>query len=400
MDKNDKLLTDVRVIDLTRVLAGPYCTMLLADMGADVIKIEAPSRGDDTRQWGPPFTKSGMSAYFISANRNKRSLTLNLKSVEAMDILKILIKNADVVVDNFKVGTLEKMGLSYAEMQGIKPDIIYCTITGFGSSGPYATRPGYDFIVQAMGGLMSLTGDVEGRPYRVGVAIADLLTGIYASNAITAALYGREKSGKGQRIDASLLDSQVATLSYVASNYLNSGKPPTRMGNGHPNIVPYQDFAASDGYFAFASGNDLQWKNFCKAVGKESWISDERFVSNPKRVENRALLVPLMDTLFKTKTVDEWLKICEEAGIPAAPINSIDQVFEDAQVNARDLILEGKLSSGDHFKMAGGPLKLDGEGAEIRLPPPALGEHNQSILGEILKFSDYHIAKLAKSGVI
>lgn len=400
MKNNDKLLTRVRVIDLTRVLAGPYCTMLLADMGADVIKIEAPGRGDDTRQWGPPFTPSGMSAYFISANRNKRSLTLNLKSPEGISILKKLIVDADVVVDNFKVGTLEKMGLSYADMQSIKPNIIYCTITGFGSSGPYATRPGYDFIVQAMGGLMSLTGDIEGRPYRVGVAIADLLTGIYASNAITASLYSRENTGKGQRIDASLLDSQVATLSYVASNYLNSGEPPTRMGNAHPNIVPYQDFEASDGYFAFASGNDLQWKKFCKAVGKDNWINDERFASNPKRVENRELLVPLLETLFKSKRVEEWLSICEEAGIPAAAINTIDQVFEDPQVKARRLILDGKLSSGDPYKMAGGPLKLDGKGAEIRLPPPELGEHNQAILGEILNFSDSEITDLANSGAI
>lgn len=400
MSEKTKLLKGVRVVDLTRVLAGPYCTMLLGDMGADIIKIEAPGRGDDTRQWGPPFTPSGMSAYFISANRNKRSLTLNLKSAEGMSILKKLVAEADVVVDNFKVGTLEKMGLSYAAMQEIKQDIIYCTITGFGNSGPYSHRPGYDFIVQAMGGLMSLTGAIEGRPYRVGVAIADLLTGIYASNAITAALFAREKSGEGALIDASLLDSQVATLTYVASNYLNSGIAPERLGNGHPNIVPYQDFEANDGFFSFASGNDLQWGNFCLAVDREEWITDEQFASNPKRVENRNLLIPLLDAIFRQKSVAEWLEICEASGIPAAPINNIDQVFEDPQVKARDLILEGKLSSGDEFRVAGGALKLNGEGTTIRIPPPALGEHNENILIELLGLSTEEIEGLRKSGAI
>ncbi len=400
MSDSNELLKGTRVVDLTRVLAGPYCTMLLGDMGADIIKIEAPGRGDDTRQWGPPFTQSGMSAYFISANRNKRSLTLNLKSADGMSILKNLVAEADVVVDNFKVGTLEKMGLSYAEMQEIKQDIIYCTITGFGNSGPYAHRPGYDFIVQAMSGLMSLTGAIEGRPYRVGVAITDLLTGIYASNAITAALFSREKTGKGTRIDASLLDSQVATLTYVASNYLNSGKAPERLGNGHPNIVPYQDFEANDGFFAFASGNDLQWSKFCKAVGEDDWISDESFASNPKRVENRYVLIPMLDALFRQKSVAQWLEICEASGIPAAPINNIDQVFEDPQVKARDLVLEGKLSSGDEFRVAGGPLKLNGEGATIRIPPPALGEHSEKILSEMLGLTAEEIEGLKKSGAI
>jgi crotonobetainyl-CoA:carnitine CoA-transferase CaiB-like acyl-CoA transferase len=400
MSAKHNLLDGIRVIDLTRVLAGPYCTMLLGDMGADIIKIEAPERGDDTRQWGPPFTASGMSAYFISANRNKRSLTLNLKSSDGMSILKQMVADADVVVDNFKVGTLKKMGLSYAQMQALNNDIIYCTITGFGNSGPYSHRTGYDFIVQAMSGLMSLTGEIEGRPYRVGVAIADLLTGIYASNAITAALYSRERSGEGTLIDASLLDAQVATLSYVASNYLNSGKAPERLGNGHPNIVPYQDFEASDGFFAFASGNDLQWSKFCKAVGKEEWITDEQYASNPKRVQNREMLIPLLDVLFREKSVAEWLQICEQTGIPAAPINTIDQVFSDPQVKARDLVLEGKLSAGDKFRMAGGPFKLNGEGASIRIPPPALGEHSEDILGEMLGLSKKEIIKLKESGAI
>lgn len=395
-----KLLAGVRVVDLTRVLAGPYCTMLLGDLGADVLKIEAPGRGDDTRHWGPPFTESGMSAYFISANRNKRSLTLNLKSDRGIEILKGLIKTADVVVDNFKTGTLERMGISYAEMQSLKPDIIYCTITGFGTTGPDADKPGYDFIVQAMGGLMSLTGPIDDRPYRVGVAISDLLTGLYASNAINAALLHRERHGEGQRIDASLLDSQIATLSYVASNYLNSGEAPTRLGNGHPNIVPYQDFKSKDGYFAFASGNDSQWKKFCAAVDKQDWSADDRFATNPQRVKNRTILVPLLEKLFEQKSIAEWLEICEKSGIPAAPINTIDQVFADPQVLARNLIVDGKLTAGDPFKVAGAPYQLNGEGAEIRFPPPALGEHNQEILRSDLGLTEQEIESLQADGVI
>lgn len=394
------LLANVRVVDLTRVLAGPYCTMMLGDMGADVIKIEAPERGDDTRQWGPPFTESGMSAYFISANRNKRSLTLNLKAEAGMRVLKDLVRQADVVVDNFRVGTLEKLGLSYAEMQKLNPAVIYCTITGFGYSGPYAQKPGYDFIVQALGGLMSLTGPEDGRPYRVGVAIADLLTGIYACNAITAALYAREQSGTGQRIDASLFDSQVATLSYVASNYLNSGEAPTRYGNGHPNIVPYQDFKARDGYVAFAAGNDLQWSKFCQAVGKEQWIEDERFSTNPKRVENRNILIPLLEELFASRSVAEWLEICDEAGIPAAPINTIDQLFEDPQVAARDLIWKAETGEGEEVRMVGSPLGLVEAPSQLRYPPPQLGEHNDEILSDLLGYAQDVIADLRDEGVI
>ena len=400
MSEGRGLLQKVRVLDLTRVLAGPYCTMMLGDLGADVIKIEAPGRGDDTRQWGPPFTKSGMSAYFISANRNKRSVTLNLKSDEGMQILKDLLKISDVVVDNFRVGTLEKMGLSYEEMQEIKPDIIYCTITGFGYSGPYSHKPGYDFIVQALSGLMSLTGPVDGRPQRVGVAIADLLTGIYACNAITAALYAREQSGNGQRIDSSLFDSQVATLSYVASNYLNSGEAPKRLGNAHPNIVPYQDFKASDGSVAFAAGNDLQWGKFCIAAGKDEWVEDERFATNPKRVENREILVPLLDELFAKRSVEAWLKLCDQAGIPAAPINSVDQVFEDPQAAARDLVMETELQSGDKVRMAGSPLNTVENPPELFSPPPQLGEHNEEVLRELLDYKSEDIRRLESENII
>jgi crotonobetainyl-CoA:carnitine CoA-transferase CaiB-like acyl-CoA transferase len=391
-------LHGVRILDLTRVLAGPYCTMMLGDMGADVIKVEEPSKGDDTRQWGPPFTASGMSAYFISANRNKRSLTLNLKRAEGMAVLRELVAHSDVLVENFKAGTLEKLGLDYDEMQTLRPGLVYCTITGYGYTGPYKDRPGYDFIVQALGGLMSVTGPPAGEPVRVGVAIADLLTGIYACNAITAALFARERTGEGQRIDVSLLDSQVATLSYVASNYLNSGVAPQRLGNAHPNIVPYQSFEASDGHLAFAAGNDGQWARFCRAAGQDDWIEDERFATNPKRVENRDVLVALLNAVFAERTVVEWLAICEEAGVPAGPINAIPQVFEDPQVLARDMIWETKGKDGETLRMAGTPLKTLSDPPTLRYPPPQHGEHTQEVLAGLLGYDEERIVSLRASG--
>ncbi|HLE05633.1 MAG TPA: CoA transferase, partial [Anaerolineales bacterium] len=276
-DKPQPLLEGIRVIDLTRVLAGPFCTMLLGDLGADVIKVEVPGRGDDTRQWGPPFTPQGESAYFLSANRNKRSLTLNLKSEQGLNILRELIASGDVLIENFRAGTLEGWGLDYDALQQLRPGLIYCTITGYGYTGPYSQRPGYDFIVQAMSGFMSVTGPAEGEPFRAGVAIADLASGIFACNAVLASLFARERSGRGQRIDISLLDCQVALMSYVASNYLVSGEPPKRYGNAHPNIVPYEVFRGSDDYFAFAAGNDAQWAKFCRQVDHAEWATDPRF---------------------------------------------------------------------------------------------------------------------------
>ena len=397
MSDTPGLLEDIRVIDLTRILAGPYCTMMLGDLGADVIKIEAPEKGDDTRHWGPPFTKSGQSAYFISTNRNKRSITLNIKSDEGIEVLKDLISKGDVLVDNFRTGTLERIGLDYKTLQGINPELVYCTITGYGYTGPYKDKPGYDFMAQAIGGLMSITGPEDGEPVRVGIAVIDLVTGIYSSNAIVAALYAREKTGKGQRIDMSLLDSQVAFLSYAASNFLVSGENPKRYGNAHPNIVPYQSFLASDKHIAFAAGNDSQWKKFCTEIGREELIANQKFNTNKARVANREELILLLEEIFLTKTADEWIAICENIGIPAAPINSIQEVFADPQVVARERVTNIESAEDGLLPLLASPLNIPTNPPTIRRPPPKLGEHNEEILKKVLNYSDEKIRSVITS---
>ena len=400
MTTNNALLDGIRVIDLTRVLAGPYCTMMLGDLGADVIKIEMPDRGDDTRHWGPPFTEGGQSAYFISTNRNKRSITLNLKSSGGMETLKDLIREADIVVENFRTGTLEKLGLDYDSMKKIRPGVIYCTITGYGYSGPYKDRPGYDFMAQALGGLMSITGPAGGEPVRVGVAAVDLVTGMFASNAIIASLFARGRTGEGQRIDMSLLDSQIAFLSYAASNYLVSGKKPTRMGNAHPNIVPYQSFKAKDKYIAFAAANDIQWKKFCQAVNHDEWVSDERYATNQDRVKNREQLIPLLDSLFSERTASDWIELCIEIGIPAAPINEIDEVFNDPQVKSRNRVVWVDHPDDKAIPLIASPMNILTSPTAIRYPPPSLGEHTEEILHELLGYSKEKINDLRSSGAI
>lgn len=388
------------MIDLTRVLAGPFCTMLLGDLGADVIKVEVPGRGDDTRQWGPPFTPQGESAYFLSANRNKRSLTLNLKSEQGLNILRELIAGGDVLIENFRAGTLEGWGLDYDALQQLRPGLIYCTITGYGHTGPYAQRPGYDFIVQAMSGFMSVTGPAEGEPFRAGVAIADLASGIFACNAVLASLFARERSGRGQRIDISLLDCQLALMSYVASNYLVSGEPPKRYGNAHPNIVPYEVFRGSDDYFAFAAGNDAQWAKFCRQVGRADWAADPRFATNPARLENRIVLVGLLNELFAGRPVAEWLALCEQIGLPAGPINSIDRVLADPQILARGMRLEVAHATEGNLPILGSPLAIPTAPVKVRLAPPTLGQHTDGILGELLGYDPAAIAALRESGVV
>ncbi len=394
------LLEGVRVLDLSRVLAGPYCTMMLGDLGADIIKVEAPGLGDDTRHWGPPFAQGGESAYFLCVNRNKRSLTLNLKSERGLQILRELIRQSDILVENFRVDTLEKWGLDYDALQEIHPGLIYCTITGYGYTGPYRHLPGYDFIIQAQGGVMSITGPEEGVPYKVGVAIADITAGLYACNAILAALFEHQRSGRGQRIDISLLDSQLAWLANVGSNYLVSGEKPQRYGNAHPNIVPYQTFKARDGYFALGIGNDSQWRQFCQKAGRIEWAEDARFKTNADRVRNRGELIPKLDDLFAQSEIEHWLSILGSIGIPCGPINSIDQVMDDPQVLSREMVIEVEHPTAGSIKMVASPLKIPTAPPVVRLAPPMLGEHSPQILHELLGMDEHSVAKLREAGVV
>jgi formyl-CoA transferase len=398
--QNNSLLHGIRIIDLTRVLAGPYCTMMLGDLGADVIKIEMPGRGDDTRAWGPPYTASGQSAYFLSTNRNKRSLTLNLKTEAGLDILKGLIRQGDVLVENFRAGTLAGWGLDEAALQQLRPGLIYATITGYGYDGPYRDKAGYDFMVQAMGGLMSVSGPVDGEPTRAGVAIADLATGMFAGSAILAALFRRERTGEGQRIDMALLDSQVALMSYVASNYMVTGDLPQRYGNGHPNIVPYQEFKAQDQYFAFAAGNDGQWQKFCRAVDRPQWANDERFATNAARVQNRTEVIARLNELFATRPAVEWMALCDEIGLPTGPINNIAQVLDNPQVRARQMQVEMEDEENGRIPLLASPLKIPTAPTDVRLPPPHLGQHSDTILQELLGYEADQIATLREAGIV
>ncbi len=388
------------MLDLSRVLAGPYCTMILGDLGADVIKVEAPGLGDDTRHWGPPFARGGESAYFLCVNRNKRSLTLNLKSAQGQEILRQLIRQSDILIENFKVGTLEKWGLDYETLQQLHPGLIYCTITGYGYTGPYRNLPGYDFIIQAQGGVMSITGPGQGEPYKVGVAIADITAGLFACNAVLAALFEHQRTGRGQRIDISLLDTQVAWLANVGSNYLVSGEKPERYGNAHPNIVPYQTFTAADGYFALAVGNDSQWRQFCSEVGKQEWAEDPRFITNAERVKNRKILIPLLDELFSGAEISHWLAVLEKIGVPCGRINSVEQVMSDPQVRERGMVIDVEHPTAEKVKMVASPLKIPTAPVVVRLPPPMLGEHSEEILGELLGYSQQAIQHLRETQVI
>jgi formyl-CoA transferase len=398
--EDPSLLSGVRVLDLSRVLAGPYCTMLLGDLGAEIIKLEAPGLGDDTRQWGPPFTPGGESAYFLCVNRNKRSITLNLKSEKGLSILKELVQKSDILVENFRVGTMEKWGLGYEDLQKLKPGLIYCTITGYGYTGPYRNLPGYDFIIQAQGGVMSITGPEQGEPYKVGVAIADITAGLFACNAILAALFEHQRSGKGQRIDISLLDSQVAWLANVGSNYLVSGEKTRRYGNAHPNIVPYQTFKARDGYFALGIGNDGQFRQFCQKAGMPELADDLRFRTNADRVKNRNELIPRLEQLFIQSDISHWLQILGEIGVPCGPINSIEQVMADPQVLAREMVIEVEHPLAGAVKMVASPLKIPTAPPVLRLPPPMLGEHTAQVLQELLGYDESAVADLRNAQVI
>lgn len=403
-------LSHIRVLDLSRVLAGPWAGQVLADLGAEVIKVERPGVGDDTRHWGPPYLKdaegkdTSEAAYFLTANRNKQSLTIDFTQPEGQRIVRELAGQCDVVLENFKVGGLAAYGLDYASLKALNPRLIYCSITGFGQDGPYAKRAGYDFMVQGLGGLMSLTGrsdEEEGAgPMKVGVALTDILTGLYASVGVLAALNHREQTGIGQHVDLALLDVQVACLANQAMNYLTTGVPPKRLGNAHPNIVPYQDFPTADGDIILAVGNDSQFRKFCEVAGCTELADDPRFASNKARVANREVLVPMLRQTTVFKTTGEWISLLEQAGVPCGPINNLAQVFEDAQVKARGLRLDLPHALGCLAPQVASPIRLSQTPVEYRNAPPLLGQHTEQVLRSLLGMSLERIGELRSAGVL
>jgi crotonobetainyl-CoA:carnitine CoA-transferase CaiB-like acyl-CoA transferase len=390
-------LENIKVVDLTRTLAGPFCTMMLGDMGADVIKIEEPEHGDETRSWTPFW--NGESTQFVSFNRNKRSLTVNLKEKEGIDIILALAQKADVMIESFRTGALERMGLGYEAVKKVKPDIIYCSISGYGRTGPMAEKPGYDLLIQAYSGLMSLTGEPDGMPLRVGFSLVDLFTGMMAYGSVVTALYHREKTGQGQRIEAALLDGQVATMSYHATAYFATGVVPHRMGSGHPSLVPYQSFPASDGFFILGVANEGLWRRFCQAIERPDLMEDPQFKTNDDRVAHRAECVDALSEIFRTRTVAEWVEVISAAGVPCGPINRVSDVVNDPQVLARNMIVNMPHPNVPNLRVPNSPLKLAETPPGIRLPPPLLGQHNEEVLAE-LGYSREQMTELWGKGVI
>jgi crotonobetainyl-CoA:carnitine CoA-transferase CaiB-like acyl-CoA transferase len=393
-------LSDITILDFTRVLAGPYATMLLGDLGARVIKVEHPGSGDDTRTWGPPFAPDGESAYFLCANRNKQSITLNLKHPDGKALALDLMTRADVVVENFKVGTLQALGLDYAAAAAVNPALIYCAITGYGQTGPNRLRPGYDAVIQAEGGIMSITGPAESNaPTKVGVAIVDITAGMHAAIAILAALHHRTRTGQGQYIDIALLDTQVGWLANVASSYLVSGEPPRRYGNAHPSIVPYQTVAAADGRLMLAVGNDHQFSNLCQILGTPELAHDPRFASNPARVRNRAELLPLLEAAFASAPVATWIEQLNRHGVPCGPVNDIPTILQEPHILARGMVQY--IPHGDGTVPQVGPVpKLSLTPAAISAPPPYLGEHTDQVLTELLGLNAARLSALRAAGAI
>ena len=385
-----RALQGVRILDFTRVLAGPFCTMMLADLGADVIKIEDPIYGDETRQWFPPNTPDGVSTYYLSVNRNKRSVTLNLKAPEAQAMVRQLAAQSDILVENFKPGGMASFGLSYADLAVLNPALVYGSITGFGQTGAYSERPGYDFVVQAMSGLMSITGEPYGEPHKVGVALSDVIAGLYASSSVLAALHHARATGQGQQLDIALLDTQIAALVNIASGALITGMPPKRYGNAHASIVPYESFHAADKSFALAIGNDRQFRNLCRVIGKLEWADDPRYVSNPARVANRAQLIAAMNDVFGTRTAAAWIHDLVEAEIPAGPVNTVIDMINDPNTQSRGLITEI-----GGVPMIAPPVGFSATPPEVYSPPPNHGEHTDIVLRELLgidetTLNDYH----------
>jgi crotonobetainyl-CoA:carnitine CoA-transferase CaiB-like acyl-CoA transferase len=393
-----KPLDGIRVLDLSRILAGPYCSMLLSDFGAEIIKVENPDKGDDTRAYGPPFV-DGESVYFMSINRGKRSLTLNLKSPEGLEILKKLISRSDVLLENFRRDFLQRIGFGYEEVAKLNPKIIYASVTGYGHTGPWADRPGYDLAIQGQGGIMSLTGDPNGSPYKTGTSLADITAGIYATLGILLALQARNRTGRGQKVDVSLLDGQISFLTYQAGIYFGTGKSPTRKGNQHPTIVPYETFKARDRYFNLAVGNDRLWAQFCDLVGRPELKTHDKFATNPKRVQNHDELYPVLQKLFADKPADEWLALFEKNGIPCGPIFSVAEVLEHPQVRAREMVVERPHPKLGKVKMTGVPVKLSDTPGEAMTAPPLLGQHTDEVLKE-MGYSAETIRELRKNKVI
>jgi formyl-CoA transferase len=408
MNNKKSALDGVKVLDLSRVLAGPWASQLLADLGADVIKVERPGVGDDTRGWGPPFLKNAAgettdAAYFLSANRNKRSVAIDMARAEGADLIRKLAMGSDILIENFKVGGLKKYGLDYASLKTANPKIVYCSITGFGQTGPYAPRAGYDYMIQAMGGLMSITGQPDGaegaEPMKVGVAVADLFAGMYAANAILAALRHAERTGEGQHVDVALFDCQIAMLANQASNFLVSGVAPTRLGNAHPNIAPYQVFETADGYIVVAVGNDGQFASFAALIGAKELASDERFQKNRARVANRDALIAAIAPRMKTKTSAEWFAALENAGVPAGPINTIDAVFDDRQAKARGMTISPKRHDAPNQRYVPHPVKYSATPPRDDMAPPTLGQHTEEVLSG-LGLSAGEIAGLRAAEII
>lgn len=408
-------LDGIRVLDLSRVLAGPWCTQTLADLGADVIKIERPGSGDDTRTWGPPFLQdregndTAEAAYYLGANRNKRSVTCDIAQAAGQALVRDLVAHCDVFVENFKVGDMARYGLDYASLRGLNPRLVYCSVTGFGQTGPYRERAGYDYAVQGMGGLMSVTGerdDIGGGPQKVGVAVADLFTGMYATVAILAALRHAERTGEGQHVDMALLDTQVAMLANLGANYLVSGKAPGRAGNAHQNIVPYQVFEvapAADGardHLILAVGNDGQYAKFCAVAGRPELASDPRYAKNQDRVRNRTALVPVLEVIMKTRTKADWLAALEAAKVPCGAINNLAEVFADPQVQERGMVTQWPHPLKDGLRLVASPMKLSATPVRTDMPPPLLGQHTQQVLRDILNYPDEKLSELKEGKVI
>ena len=398
-------LSDLLILDLSRVLAGPYATMMLGDLGARVIKIEQPGRGDDTRRWGPPFTANGESAYFLCVNRNKESMTLNLKSAEGRAILVELVRQADVLVENFKVGTMAELGLDFFSLHEVNPALIYCSITGYGQTGPYAHRPGYDIAIEAEAGIMSITGpadtaDSNGEPYKVGVAIVDITAGMNAVIAILAALHHRTLTGQGQHIDIALYDTQLSWLANVASSYLISGEAPKRVGNAHASIVPYQTVSTADGWLMLAVGNDGQFARLCNVIGRPEWATNERFATNPARVAHRSTLIPALEAVLQTRPKAEWYALLTTAEVPCSPVNDIPTALADPHTAARQMVQTVNHPITGSIPLIGPAAKMSATPPQIRSAPPLLGEHTNPILGFILDYTNEQVALLRTKGVI